>query len=141
MLRIVLVVLYNGTKSIATFAFLDEGTTVTMMEKRIADALGLRGTSEQICLIWTKKIHRREHAERVSLEISGREGFDKRYEMKGVRTVDNLNLPTQTIDKIELISTFPYLKNVPFVGYTNAVPGIMIGSDMPKFGTQLQVVE
>lgn len=39
------------------------------------------------------------------------------------------------------MAKYPYLKDVPFVGYDNAIPGIMIGSDMPKFGTQLQVIE
>lgn len=87
MLRIVPVNLYNGIKSVATFAFFDEGTTVTMMEKSLANQLGLNGTAEQICLVWTNKIHRRERAERVSLEISGINGFNKRYELKSVRTV------------------------------------------------------
>lgn len=142
MLRIVPVILYNGTKSVRTFAaFFDDGTTVTMMEKRLADELGLSGTSEQICLIWTKNIHRQEKAERVSLEISGINGFDKRYTLKGVRTVDDLHLPVQSMNKSELAAKYPYLKNVPLVDYTNITPGIMIGSDMPNIGTQLQVVE
>lgn len=141
MLRIVPVMLYNGTKSVFTFAFFDEGTTITMMENWLANELGLNGTSEQICLIWTNKIHRRERAERVSLEISGINEFNKRYELKGVRTVDELHLPAQSVNRKELIVNYPYLKDIPFVNYDNAVPGIMIGSDMPKFGTQLQIVE
>lgn len=112
-----------------------------MMERWIADKLSLNGTSEQICLIWTKNIHRQEKAKRVSLKISGVTGSTKLFALKGVRTVDELHLPTQTINKNELVAKYPHLKDVPIIDYENATPGILIGSDMPKFGAQLEIIE
>lgn len=41
----------------------------------------------------------------------------------------------------ELIIRFPYLQNVLFSEYENGLPGILIGSNNPRIGVPLQVVE
>ena len=70
--RIVPITLYNNDTSINTYAFLDEGSSLTLIEAELADELGLQGEPESLCLKWTVDIVRNENQSRkVSLHISG----------------------------------------------------------------------
>lgn len=51
--RILPVTLSNKTFSIITFAFLDEGSSLSLLEERIAQELHLDGPSDDLCLRWT----------------------------------------------------------------------------------------
>lgn len=53
--------------------------------------------------------------------------------LENVRTVENLNLPHQTIEADELKKSFDNLKDVPLPSYLNAEPKILIGLDSAKF--------
>ncbi len=141
MLKYMPVVLHKGNKSIATFAFLDDGSQASMVEQSSADELGVSGTKEEICLLWTENIHRKEEAQRISIEISGISDSCRRYPLNGIRAVKSLQLPPQTLNLQDLRRQFPHLAKLPMDNYKNAVPGILIASDLPKLGIQLDVVE
>lgn len=49
--------------------------------------------------------------------------------LHGVRTVNNLSLPIQTIDIDELAKEWPYIKNVPLNSMRDAAPMLLIGQD------------
>lgn len=140
LLRILPVVLHHQGKRFITFAFIDEGSTTTMMEQAVANELGLSGSPEMLCLIWTKNIHRKEKAERVTLQISG-SNSPRKYSLKGIRTVGSLELPTQSLNRDELVKKYPFLREADFASYENARPTILIGSDHPKLGIQLRYIE
>lgn len=111
-----------------------------MMEQSVADELGLSGTPEMLCLIWTKNIHRQERAERVNLEISAVDS-SRRYSIEGVRTVSSLDLPIQSINAEQLVKSYPFLKVAKLVSYENAKPTILIGLDNPKLAVQRKILE
>ncbi|XP_058817637.1 uncharacterized protein LOC131680937 [Topomyia yanbarensis] len=52
--------LHFGGRSITVLTFLDEGASVTLIEKRMADRLGLVGVPEKLTIKWTADITRVE---------------------------------------------------------------------------------
>lgn len=141
--RIVPVILYGKTKKVETFAFLDEGSSLSMIDESVARELELDGTPEKLCLKWTADTTREEtNSRRVSVEISGQSTDEgRKYRLHDVRTVSQLNLPIQTIGTAELVAKYPHLRNVPFANYEQAVPQILIGIDNWKLCTPTDVRE
>ncbi|XP_055590060.1 uncharacterized protein LOC129742213 [Uranotaenia lowii] len=139
--RILPVTVYQGQRSIDTFAFVDEGSALSMMDTELADKLGLRGRKQPLCLTWTAQVSRTEqNSRRVSFEISGL-GKPKRFRMTNVCTVDSLGLPVQSLPISDLQERYQYLRGIPVSGYQNAVPQILIGVDHLKLVVPLRVRE
>ncbi|XP_058465568.1 uncharacterized protein LOC131439056 [Malaya genurostris] len=125
--RVVPITLSNGSRRIDTFAFLDEGSSHTLIDASITRQLGTIGISEPLQLVWTSDVSRRECAsERVDLTISGR-GGRKKYKLTAARTVNSLNLPTQNLRLDEISKQFEHLKDVSVTSYKNAKPKVLIG--------------
>ena len=135
------VILHKGSRSVKTIAFFDDGSQTSMLEQRLAEELKVSGTKEQLCLLWTDHIHRKENAQRVSIEISSESNPECKYPLDGIRSIQSLHLPPQTFRKEDFIKSFPHLKGVPACDYNNAVPGILIGTDFPKLGVQQRSIE
>lgn len=72
--RILPVTLTWKGKSVETFAFLDDGSDMTLVEKSIAERLGIDdGEPLPLCLTWTSNVTRQEpKSQRIRLEISGK---------------------------------------------------------------------
>ena len=132
----------NNEKTISTFAFLDEGSSLTLIEEDLAKELHLRSTPENLCLRWTADMVREEpDSERVSVKISGNYEGAKTYVLNDVRTVKELSLPTQSISAEHIAAEFKHLSNIPINSYTNAVPKILIGINNWKLGIPTVVKE
>ncbi|XP_062713078.1 uncharacterized protein LOC134290086 [Aedes albopictus] len=127
--KVIPVTLSSNGKSVSTFAFLDDGSNVTLMEEAIADELGLNGNISSLCIQWTGSVTRKEPSSRqVELRISGVNGGPD-YAISGVQTIPHLDLPQQSLDYEELSKLFPHLKGLPVRSFSNAVPRILIGLD------------
>ncbi|XP_065091276.1 uncharacterized protein LOC135712246 [Ochlerotatus camptorhynchus] len=127
--RIVPVRLYGKDSSIDILAFLDDGSSFTLMEQEVADQLGIDGVIEPLCLQWTNNVTRTESESKVvQLGISSI-GGDKRYMLERVRTVESLGLPPQSLRFEQMEQQFPYLRGLPVNSYSGAVPHILIGLD------------
>ncbi|XP_053685846.1 uncharacterized protein LOC128735386 [Sabethes cyaneus] len=125
--RILPVTLFGQNGQLNTYAFLDDGSSVTLVERSIADALGARGDVETLHLQWTGGINKKiTGAEVVTMDIAEM-GGRKRFKLTDVYTVGNLGLPQQTLNFTELATRFDHLKNLPVKGFDSAVPGILIG--------------
>ncbi|XP_062710489.1 uncharacterized protein LOC134288734 [Aedes albopictus] len=126
--RIIPVVLYGKTTQLETFAFLDEGSDLTLIDEEIADLLGVnKGEQRNLCLKWTSNVTREEaNSRQINLEISGA-GGGKRFPLMNVRTVGRLDLPLQTLDYVRLAESFPHLQKLPICSYENATPRLLIG--------------
>lgn len=124
--RMLPVTIYGSKGQVDTYAFLDDGSSVTMMEKSIAETLGLEGKAEKLCIHWTGGIQKKLCTQQVAVEISAI-GSDKRFKASEVYVVDNLGLPEQTINFTEMEQRYDYLKGLPVRSFTTAVPGVMIG--------------
>ena len=116
---------------IDTFAFLDDGSSLTLVDKDIYDSLSLEGTHEQLNLQWTKGITRIENSHRTSFAISGVKG-KKKHVLTNVYAVENLDLPEQTVNVAALKSMYPHLKGLPLSSYENGKPKILIGLQHSK---------
>lgn len=117
----------KNNKFIKTFAFIDEGSSVSLMDDNILRALDLDGEMEPLCLRWTSSMERNEQTSKsLTISLSGQNV--KRHKIK-VRTVQHLSLPSQTINYEKLSSQFQHLKGLPIKNYIDAVPSVLIGLD------------
>ncbi|XP_055614840.1 uncharacterized protein LOC129761155 [Toxorhynchites rutilus septentrionalis] len=124
--QIVPVTLKNNDKIINTFAFLDAGSSLSLIDEEIANKLGLNGRIDPLILKWTQNVTRNEqNSRRVQVRINGNN--EKEYVMKGVRTIKNLQLPEQSFNKEVMEKRYPYLKNLPLSSYSSIRPTILIG--------------
>ncbi|XP_055622898.1 uncharacterized protein LOC129766398 [Toxorhynchites rutilus septentrionalis] len=122
------VTLYNKGTRINTFAFLDCGSSLTLLEEGLASELQLRGEKHPLCLRWTADTCRYEDsAMRVSLEISGTRNGKTKHRLTDVYTVRDLNLPPQSLSFEELCTKHDYLQGIPVDSYSNIQPRILIG--------------
>ncbi|XP_062713750.1 uncharacterized protein LOC134290600 [Aedes albopictus] len=130
--RILPVTLHGKNKSVTTLAFLDDGSSYTLMEKELADELGVEGEAEPLCLQWTSSIKRTEKdSQNVQLEISAA-GNSQKHTLEYVRTVESLDLPPQSLQYEEMARRYDYLKGLPVDSYPIATPRILIGVDNAK---------
>lgn len=83
---------------IGTFAFLDNGSEITIVEDALVNELGVSGPRKPLHLKWTGDIGRTEKDSRVvRLYVSGKETTSI-FPLKNVRTVKDLNLPKQLVE-------------------------------------------
>ncbi|XP_055604350.1 uncharacterized protein LOC129752600 [Uranotaenia lowii] len=127
MFRMIPVVLTFGCRTVRTIAFIDEGASVTLLEKSLAKKLSLKGEKEQLTINWTSNVSRIEkNSLRANIEISSASG-DQLWLLQNVRTVKKLLLPKQTLDFNKLVEQYTYLNGLPVQPYEEARPGILIG--------------
>lgn len=140
MFRVVPVTLHGPKKKLKTFAFLDEGSSKTLIDDRIAKALDIHGPNVPLNLKWTGDIKRQEkNSRKVSLSISGADG--KQYPMINVHTVDKLDLIVQSQEINSKETHYEHLRNLPFSCYNNAKPSILIGMEHWQLAIPLELRE
>ncbi|XP_055850516.1 uncharacterized protein LOC129915080 [Episyrphus balteatus] len=140
--RILPVKIYGPNKAVSTFAFLDGGSSITLLDESLANELELPGKTEQLCLRWTSDTTRVENNSRiVSLKVSGTSDGCHQHQLDNVRTVRNLGLPTQTCSPCVLSKEYPYLASLPLPSYHQARPQILIGMDNWSLGVPMKVHE
>ncbi|XP_055614677.1 uncharacterized protein LOC129761002 [Uranotaenia lowii] len=136
--RILPITLHSPARSIKAYAFLDDGSSITLIENSIADALELDGAAGRLCLSWTADITRDEpNSKWVSLEVSG-ESNSRRFPLTNIRTVQKLSLPVQTLKFKQLSSRFPHLAGLPVSDYDDAILQILIGNDNAHLAVALR---
>ncbi|XP_062698761.1 uncharacterized protein LOC134284192 [Aedes albopictus] len=137
--RIIPIKIHGATKSVNAFAFLDEGSSATLVERSLVEELGIEGPNVPLCLKWTANMTRNEEESQVvSLEVSGVDQKN-RLHLVNVRTVESLNLPNQTLRFDELQKDHPHLKGLPIHNYENATPKLLVGLRNLQFAVPLKV--
>ncbi|XP_055542959.1 uncharacterized protein LOC129728541 [Wyeomyia smithii] len=132
-LRYIPVTLYGNGKSLDIYAFLDDGSSTTMLEAEVVSLMGVEGPKEPLCLCWTGDVVRMEkESQRVEFAIAGKN--DRKHFPLKARTVGQLKLPSQTVARnlpilYELYEHHPYLKKIPLSSYTQVTPKLIIGVD------------
>ncbi|XP_055528075.1 uncharacterized protein LOC129720610 [Wyeomyia smithii] len=142
--RYVPVVLYGRGIKVNTYAFLDDGSSLTLMdiEDDLANELKLEGSPHPICLQWTGDTCRYEDSScRVSIEISSTRNKAARFSLSDVHTVKQLKLLSQTLSFDELANKYRYLRGLPVESYTNVRPRILIGINNWRVGHVLESKE
>ncbi|XP_062710672.1 uncharacterized protein LOC134288807 [Aedes albopictus] len=125
--RIVPVQLHYGGKTVSVLAFLDEGASVTLVEKKLADRLGAVGVQERLTIQWTGNTSREEDSRRMSLWASGTgAAAGGKMLLHTVHTVDKLMLPHQELDLEELAAQYEHMRGLPIESY-DGQPQLLIG--------------
>ncbi|XP_062556893.1 uncharacterized protein LOC134221721 [Armigeres subalbatus] len=133
------VVLYGKTNVVHTYAFLDEGSELTLLDQDLADVLQLDGVERPLCLRWTGGTERCEPDSRAyNLQITGAKVGSKRFDLNDVRTVKELKLPQQTLDMTKFCEEYPHLRDLPIDSYRDVQPRILIGTKHAHLGLVLK---
>lgn len=126
MFRMIPVKLHCGEETVTVLAFLDEGASVTLMERKLADRLGITGIPEKLTIQWTADITRIEReSQRMNVWASA-VGTGDKVLLKTVRTVEKLMLPSQVVDASELMRQYKHIRGLPIASY-DGWPEVLIG--------------
>ncbi|XP_062715269.1 uncharacterized protein LOC115260558 [Aedes albopictus] len=133
------VVLYGKTTVVHTYAFLDEGSELTLLDQELANLLELDGAERPLCLRWTGGTERCEPDSRAyNLQIAGAKERSKRFDINDVRTVKELKLPSQTLDMTKFSQEYSHLRDLPIDSYRDVRPRILIGTKHAHLGLVLK---
>ncbi|XP_055615088.1 uncharacterized protein LOC129761392 [Toxorhynchites rutilus septentrionalis] len=125
--RMIPVTLSYGGMSINTLAFLDEGSSFSLVECSITNMLKATGKPQPLRVTWTAGMTRLERESMLlNLTISA-VGSKERFSMEKVHTVEELKLPVQSLNYRELAESYSHLRNLPVAEYPNESPRILIG--------------
>ena len=95
LLRVMPVTVRNGDTEADTYALLDEGSTVSLIESELAEELGLAGTTRPLRLSWTDgKQHQESSSKVVTFSVAGRQRQDS-FTLTNVHIHAKFNLTTQ----------------------------------------------
>lgn len=136
--RVVPVVLHGPRQDIRTYALLDEGSSVSLIDSDLADELQLEGISSTLKVQWFDKQSAVASSRSVSLDVSGEAPDARRYTISNLRTIKDLMLPTQSVDRAAILQRNPHLQDVPFGSYVGALPKILLGLDNHHLGLPRQ---
>ncbi|XP_036329145.1 uncharacterized protein LOC118741318 [Rhagoletis pomonella] len=134
--KILPVTLFGPRGKIEIYAMIDEGSSVSLLSDSIATSLGLQGPASLLSLQWYGRNKTTEKSRKVTVELRGPDATHT-FAIKNVRTIRNLNLPTQSFDK----SKYNHLKTVPFSNYTDVRPDLLLGLDNSFLGIARDVVD
>ncbi|XP_065368851.1 uncharacterized protein LOC135961283 [Calliphora vicina] len=132
--RVLPVVLYGPNCAIETYALLDEGSSVTMMDSSLVRQLGLHGRQSQLNLSWYGGKSAQEPVMVVDLHVSG-VNKKRKYALKNVYGVSNLKLPSQSFNA-DLVKNH----GVPLNSYECVAPKVLIGLDHCHLGLPDEIV-
>ncbi|XP_065178343.1 uncharacterized protein LOC135808982 [Sycon ciliatum] len=137
----VLPVTVSGPKGcVETLALLDEASTVTLMDKALADDIGAVGQSDPLHMAWTNSTTHTDNSScRVSVLVNGSDGTQ--HQMDDVRTAKDLKLHSQSIDGRGLANRWPHLDDSRGASYPAVQPRMLIGQDNGHLTVAREVVE
>ncbi|XP_058448925.1 uncharacterized protein LOC131428882 [Malaya genurostris] len=139
--RIIPVVLFGKDRSQTVFAFIDEGSSITLLEESVANQLGIAGKPEPLTLQWTGNMTRVEqNSQQVKMEITSKQNELRRRSFHA-RTVSCLVLPSQSMCYRELSQQFPHLRGLPMEDYELVQPKLLIGLDNLSLTVPLKLRE
>lgn len=137
--RILPVVLYGRAKTVNTYAMIDEGAAVSLIDTDLANELGLVGPPTQLNLQWFGNISSSVQSNIVAFEISGTNDH-RRFQMDNVKTVPSLSLPTQTVRLSDIHSSQRHIKGLPIQEYDGAKPRLLIGLDFSHLAAPIKTI-
>nr|XP_029730752.1 uncharacterized protein LOC115267718 [Aedes albopictus] len=127
--RMIPITLHVGNRQIDTVAFLDEGSSATLVDDTVAKRLNAKGVREPLIVTWTGNINRYENESRcVEMMVSARGSMEK-FSLYNARTVTELQLPKQDVRYAEVARRYAHLADVPVDDSPTGVPTVLVGLD------------
>lgn len=90
--RVMPVVLHANGRELQTYALFDEGSSVSLVDERVTEELGMDGPTSDLCMKWFGRQATVLRSRKLTLGISGLSLPGKEYDMN-VSTIHNLSLP------------------------------------------------
>nr|XP_055025291.1 uncharacterized protein LOC129415362 [Misgurnus anguillicaudatus] len=140
LLKLSRVVLWNGDKSLETYAVLDDGSERTILLHDAAQRLGLQGKPEDLALRTVRQEVHTIQGHSVSFSISPVSLPDRAFQIHGAFTAKELGLVQHTYPITYLQEKYHHLRNLPLPDITQAQPLVLIGSDYPHLITPVEPV-
>ena len=138
LLRILPVTVSGPSGRVETFALLDEGSTATLLDAKIARQIGATGETAPLVMRWTDCTERQyPSSQRVTVSVSGIDGPEFPL---SARTVDHLDLPTQSVSR-KLLHSWCHLRDSRVAVMEGAKPTVLIGTDNAHLSVAREVVE
>ncbi|XP_067626860.1 uncharacterized protein [Eurosta solidaginis] len=131
--------LYGKQRRVDTYALLDEGSSITMMEDSLVKELNLVGRSYSLNVQWFGGHSVQEPATLVELQISGA-GMNKKHKLRQVHAVRNLKLPTQSLSWSDLEMDEKEASQMPEQPHSGATPRLLIGIDNCHLGKGSKII-
>ncbi|XP_058839467.1 uncharacterized protein LOC131694941 [Topomyia yanbarensis] len=130
LLKYIRITVHGKEKSITTYAFLDSGSTSTLMEHSLWEELNLNGEKTPLCMSWTGGQGRyEEESVKFAVDIAGSQTPTQRFHLSKVHTVRSLDLPSQSIAISDLVKHYGHLSGLPIASYAEVKPRILLGVD------------
>nr|XP_044248645.1 uncharacterized protein LOC108069676 [Drosophila takahashii] len=140
--RIIPVTLRGKSKLIEIYAFMDDGSTLTLLEESVANELEEDGIPSPLCISWTGSVQRQEpSSRRLDLRISGTSQNSKVFNISNVHTVASLGMTAETMIAEDVKRKYRHLKGIPIKSYKQVVPKMIIGVNNPNLISSLKVRE
>ncbi|XP_054283202.1 uncharacterized protein LOC129000263 [Macrosteles quadrilineatus] len=128
----------NGVQ-IDTYALIDDGSTVSIIEKDLAEELGIEGPEKPISFSWTDgSVYTEEQSQTLSVTVLGETGEE--LLLDNVRTLRELQLPTQSISMEKMKRKWSHLQDIPEEVFRRGRPRLLIGHEHIHLTVPLQVV-
>ncbi|XP_059061887.1 uncharacterized protein LOC131854763 [Achroia grisella] len=128
LLKVVPVTVAGPKGTFDTFALLDDGSTATLLDSSVASAIGAKGRRSHIKIDGIGGMSTESDISLVDITIKGRYSTEW-HSLENVRSIPNLNLGPQHIDR-EFVKGLHYLSDlVDFICYEHAKPMLLIGID------------
>ncbi|XP_063625638.1 uncharacterized protein LOC134797347 [Cydia splendana] len=128
MLKVLPVTLSGPNGSYETFAFLDDGSTATMIDCKVAARIGLIGPEEFITVNGIMGLQKTTKVRYVDFYIRGKYESDIHL-VNRAKAVQSLGLNEQTLST-ETIESYAHLKDLAeYLTYADATPTVLIGAE------------
>lgn len=133
LLKYIPVTVFGKGKAIKTYAFLDSGSTSTIIEHSLWRELDLDGKKSPLRISWTDGQKRCEANSMVfSAKIASSQNPGQSFILPEIHTVKTLDLPAQSISAAKLAEHFSHLSDLPIVSYSDVKPRILLGVDSSR---------
>ncbi|KAJ8045018.1 hypothetical protein HOLleu_07935 [Holothuria leucospilota] len=127
-LRIVPVMVRQGTKEIKINALLDDGSEQTYIDSGLAAELGLSGTQGEVCVGLLNGLEKRFASSEIELEISNVIDSRKKYKIRGM-TIDQVCGDLKPKQWPRISKDWDHLKDINFPVPADGPVALLIGVD------------
>lgn len=139
-LNIVPVIITAGNGSTtSTYAFLDNGCTDTLIDRKLADQLGLEGVPEQIGINTIAKTDKVIDSRCFSFTLSPADGYGEDIDVNEAYVLPRLNQSGQVLPETVDVSKYPHLQDLKFPEVDVKRVYILVGSNIPNAHRQREV--
>ena len=134
----VIITAENGSTT-STYAFLDNGCTDTLIDRELADQLGLDGVPEQIGINTITNTDAVVDSRRVSFTLSPADSYGEDIDVNEAYVLLKLNQSEQVLPETVDVSKYPHLQDLRFPEVEVKRVSILVGSSVPNAHLQREV--